>query len=306
MLGPLADDLARRLGAAELLADDRALQGVGRLLAAAVAARDVPVQVAAFDGGQAKPGGALVGANDAAHQGRLSLGRRIAGAVLVRPVLLQEVPDLLAELLVLGAVAQIHLCSSIRLATQRLAQPPPCRRGSGGRCRSRAPVGLSRARGRRKREGRPIPIQLSDCRAGGKSKRRGLTLGAQDATIRPDALPAEHVPGLDLRAHAGGGAGRRRHPGPRLRARHGRHRLRCAHPLLLRRASGGRHSAGRLAQARLGSLPAPARLPVEGVARVQDAAHQHPHVRRDAGRAGAERGAAAAVLSACSSRRPSA
>ena len=77
---PLPDHLAGRLGAAELLGDDRRLQRIGRLLAAAVAARDVAVEVAALDRLEAERGGAFVGADDGAHQGGLT--RPEAGTLL--------------------------------------------------------------------------------------------------------------------------------------------------------------------------------------------------------------------------------
>src|SRR5206468_6536685 len=93
--------------AAELLGDDGRLQRVGRLLAAAVAPRDVAVEVAALDRLQAKRGRALV-RGDGPREGRHAVRVGLAGGIPGAPVLGEKAAHLGAELLVLCAVLEIH------------------------------------------------------------------------------------------------------------------------------------------------------------------------------------------------------
>src|SRR5581483_735509 len=104
---PLAHDLVRCVRAAELLADDRGLQRIRRLLRAAVPPRDVTVEIAALDRLETERGHAFVG--DAAPDVRRGgLRRRLSRGILGGPVLAQEAANFGAELLVFGAVREIH------------------------------------------------------------------------------------------------------------------------------------------------------------------------------------------------------
>src|SRR5262249_39517431 len=110
----LADDLVRGARAAELLRDDRRLQGVGRLLRAAVPARDVPVEVALFGRLQTERGRPVV-AGDRPGVRRHPVAVRLARRIVRAPVLLQEPPDFGSERLVLRAVLEIHRAIAYQL-----------------------------------------------------------------------------------------------------------------------------------------------------------------------------------------------
>src|SRR5205085_9267538 len=77
----LAHDLVRGARTPELLGDDRRLERVGRLLGAAVAARNVAVEVAALDRLQPERGRAIVDDDAARHRGG-TIRIRLAGRVL--------------------------------------------------------------------------------------------------------------------------------------------------------------------------------------------------------------------------------
>src|SRR5438034_2798160 len=174
---PLADHLVGSAGAAELLGDDGRLEGVGRLLAAAVAPGDVAVEVAALDRLQAERGRSLV-QGDRPREGGHAVRVGLAGGVLAAPVLGEKAAHLGAEVLVLGAVLEVHgrvLPDAVgRLLTasgalSRAARSPrsgqsPSRR-SGDRPARRPGCAARRRRGRGARAGRR-------CRATPGSSRR--------------------------------------------------------------------------------------------------------------------------------------